>query len=59
VVELWRSQADAVPEGLHRVEQVAGDLAGELRLPVGDLPRLLLERRMRVAEDLADRHGRR
>ena len=56
VVELRRGQADAVAEGLHRVDEVGRDLRDHVTVVGGELPRLLLQRRVRIAKDLADGH---
>jgi hypothetical protein len=58
VVELRRGESDAVAEGRHRVDEVRSDLRDDelIVLAGAELPRLLLQRRVRVAKDLADGH---
>ena len=55
LAQLRGRQPDAVPEGVHRVDEIRATRA--ISPAVVRLPRDLLERGVRVAEDLADHRG--
>ena len=57
LVDLRRRYARAAREGPHRVEQVAPHALRRLELVRSERPRLALEGRVRVAQDLPARHG--
>ena len=50
------ARPDAVAERLHRVDEVGRDLGDHGVVARPQLPRLLLQRRVRIAKDLADGH---